>query len=373
MSQLALKKIVALRRCAGLLSRLAYERGRKEGVDIEALLRQAHLTPHVIKNRDIPLGVQNQIKFVDLVANATSDPLLGCRLAYSYDLREIGLLYYVIASADTLLGALQRAARYCDIANEGVVVEVKNGTLLRVRLHYSGVARHSDVHQIEFWMASIVRICRKVIGASLKPIEVRMMHNRKNQVPEMEKLLRCAVKTGANIDEIVFSNESGDCPVVTADPYLNKLCVRFCEETLARLGKKTSPLKVKVENAIAALLPHGEVHFDAVAAELGMSGRTLARRLASEGQSFTRILGDLRSALARRYLAESDMSVSEIAWLLGYSEVANFTHAFHRWTGTNPRSERAKARRSMRYNRGKSGFTHGPHTASGKSLMPYTA
>ena len=354
MPQSALKKIAALRRCGGLLSRLAYEHGRKEGVDVEVFLRQANLTPREIKNNDIPLGVQNQIKFVDLVANATSDPLLGLRLAYSYDLREIGLLYYVIASAETLLGSLLRVARYSDVANEGVDLEVKKGNLLRVRLHYSGVARHSDVHQIEFWMASLVRICRKLIGTNLKPIEVRIMHDRRKQVPEMEKLLGCAVKTGADVDEIIFGRESGEYPVVTADPYLEQVCVRFCEETLARRGKKTSPLKVRVENAIAVLLPHGEMHFGSVAADLGMSGRTLARRLASEGHSFSRILDDLRLALARRYLAESDMSISEIAWLLGYSEVGNFTHAFHRWTGTNPRTERAKARRSLKSSASKS-------------------
>jgi hypothetical protein len=74
MSQSALKKIAALRRCGGLLSRLAYECGRKEGVAVEVLLRQAHLTPREIKSKDIPLSVQNQIKFVDLVANATGDP-----------------------------------------------------------------------------------------------------------------------------------------------------------------------------------------------------------------------------------------------------------------------------------------------------------
>ena len=357
MPQSALKKIAALRRCGGLLSRLAYERGRKEGVDVEVLLRHAHLTPREIKNNDVPLGVQNQIRFVDLVASAINDPLLGLRLAYSYDLREIGLLYYVSASAETLLGSLLRVARYSDVANEGVDLGVQKGDLLRVRLLYSGVARHTDVHQIEFWIASLVRICRKVIGSNLKPIEVRIAHNRRKQVPEMEKLLRCSVKTGADVDEIVFSRESGEYPIVTADPYLNQLCARLCEETLARLGKKASTLKVKVENAIAVLLPHGEMHFDAVAAELGMSGRTLARRLASEGHSFSKILDGLRSALARRYLAESDMSISEIAWLLGYSEVANFTHAFNRWTGTSPRTERAKARRSIKSNASKSGVT----------------
>ena len=108
MSPSALKKIATLRRCGGLLSRLAYERGRNEGIDVEVLLRQAHLTPREIKNNDVPLGVQNQIRFVDLVASAINDPLLGLRLAYSYDLREIGLLYYVSASAETLLGSLLR-------------------------------------------------------------------------------------------------------------------------------------------------------------------------------------------------------------------------------------------------------------------------
>jgi AraC-like DNA-binding protein len=248
-------------------------------------------------------------------------------------------------------------ARYSDVANESVHLEVKKADRLRVRLHYSGVARHSDVHQIEFWMASLVRICRTLIGTNFKPIEIRIMHDRREQVPEMEKLLGCTVKTGANVDEIIFSGKSGEYPVITADPYLNRLCLRFCEETLTHLGKKTSPLKVRVENAIAALLPHGEMHFDAVAAQLGMSGRTLARRLASEGHSFSKILDELRSALARRYLAESDMSISEIAWLLGYSEVASFTHAFHRWRGTNPRTERAKARRSIKYKARKSGLT----------------
>jgi Arabinose-binding domain of AraC transcription regulator, N-term len=114
MSQSALKKIAALPRCGGLLSRLAFERGRKEGVDVKGFLREARLTPREIKNKDVQLGVQNQIKFVELVANATGDPLLGFHLAYSYDLREIGLLYYVLSSAETLLGSLLRVARYSD-------------------------------------------------------------------------------------------------------------------------------------------------------------------------------------------------------------------------------------------------------------------
>jgi AraC-like DNA-binding protein len=71
-----------------------------------------------------------------------------------------------------------------------------------------------------------------------------------------------------------------------------------------------------------------------------MSTRTLARRLADEGLTFARILDDLRADLARRYLGEQDLSMSRIAWLLGYQEVSAFTHAFKRWTGETPSSAR---------------------------------
>jgi AraC-like DNA-binding protein len=107
-------------------------------------------------------------------------------------------------------------------------------------------------------------------------------------------------------------------------------------------GLKQSPLKVQVENAIAALLPHGQARQDLVAAELGMSPRTLARRLAAEGSSFAEILTQVRSALADRYLADRTLPISQIAWLLGYAEISAFTRAFQRWTGLVPSAARAQ-------------------------------
>jgi AraC-like DNA-binding protein len=74
---------------------------------------------------------------------------------------------------------------------------------------------------------------------------------------------------------------------------------------------------------------------------LGTSQRTFARRLAAEGLTFSSVLEDLRSDLAERYLADKHLSISEIAWLLGYREVSAFTHAFKRWTGATPREARA--------------------------------
>jgi AraC-like DNA-binding protein len=125
--------------------------------------------------------------------------------------------------------------------------------------------------------------------------------------------------------------------VVGADLYLNELLTRYCDEALAhRRDSGAVPLRLEVENAIAPLLPHGKARAHEIARRLGLSHRTLARRLADEGLSFSQILDELKVDLATRYLTEG-LSVSRIAWLLGYREVSAFTHAFKRWTGKSPR------------------------------------
>jgi len=89
------------------------------------------------------------------------------------------------------------------------------------------------------------------------------------------------------------------------------------------------------------LLPHDRAGLAEVARRLAMSTRTLSRKLHDEGTTFAKILDALRAALARRYLADRDLTVSEIAWLLGYQEVSSLTHAFKRWSGMTPRQFRS--------------------------------
>jgi AraC-like DNA-binding protein len=104
-------------------------------------------------------------------------------------------------------------------------------------------------------------------------------------------------------------------------------------------------IQADVENALAALLPHGQTGIESVAEKLRMSARTLRRKLAAEGVTFAKILEDLRFALAKHHLAEPDLSISRIAWMLGYTEVSAFSHAFRRWSGRPPRAVRSQRRK----------------------------
>ena len=345
MASSAKKKSSSIRECGGVLSRLVYLRAERQGVDVGPLLAQSGMSRAVIDDPNARIGVANQIKFVGLVADALGDKNLGFHLACEHDVRQIGLLYYVAASADTLGNAMRRAERYVGIQNEGVKFKVSKGRTVRINIDYAGVARHTDVQQIEFIIASIIRICHQLNERSLSPTRIRLRHKLGKDKASLERLLDCTIEDGADADEIEFPAASWDLPLISADPHLHRLCVQRCEEALAGRKKDTSSLKVQVENAIAALLPHGQARHDLVAAQLGMSPRTLARRLSSEGSSFASISEEVRSALAERYLADPALPISEIAWLLGYAEIGTFTRAYQRWTGMLPSPARVQQRR----------------------------
>jgi hypothetical protein len=136
-----------------------------------------------------------------------------------------------------------------------VKIKVSKGKSVRLDIEYAGVARHTDVQQIEFIIASMIRICRQLTGRSLNPTRVRLMHRLGNDKAKLERLLDCTIDDDSGADRIEFPVPSWDLPLVSADPHLHRLCVQRCEEALAGRAKSASPLKVQVENAIAALLP----------------------------------------------------------------------------------------------------------------------
>ena len=156
---------------------------KRAGSTFEPLLRQANLTPHQIKNTNLRLSVHDQITFLNLIAKALQDDLLGFHLAQSPDLRELGFLYYVSASSDTLGDALHQLARYASIANEGVSLRYFAGKDIGMTFRYVGVSRHLDRHQIEFFMTTLVRLCRQLTGSRLVPKRVRIRTSPRWKVP----------------------------------------------------------------------------------------------------------------------------------------------------------------------------------------------
>ncbi len=325
----------------GGIARLACARLRELGKDEASILAKVGARPEQVSDDAIRLEVLKQIRILELAAEELQDGLLGFHLARNFDLREIGLVYYVIASSERLADALLNVRRYCTINDEGVRLNVKlDNRTVAIALDYADVDRRSDRHQMEFWLATLVRICRQVTDTRLAPRHLRIRHRRDGAAVEMRSFFGCDVEFGAARDEIILPASAASLRIVGSDNYLNNLLLRYAEEALAKRPQERASLRSAVERVLPQLLPHAKASASNVAQKLALSTRTLSRKLRDEGVTFTEVLDETRIALAKRYLAERDLQVSEIAWLLGYAEVSSFTHAFKRWTGKTPRQFR---------------------------------
>ena len=194
-------------------------------------------------------------------------------------------------------------------------------------------------------MVALTRICRQLTNRHLQASRVSFIHRRKNDTAELRTFFGSdALRAAA--DEVIFPTQVKQMAVVDADPYLNDVLIRYCEQAIAARSTKPSSFGLNVENLITIHLPHGEARVGEIARKLDVSQRTLARRLSAEGLTFAfaSVLQRLKLDLAKRHLADETLSIFEIAWLVGYQDVSAFTHAFKRWTGRAPRAVRQASR-----------------------------
>ena len=352
-------RISSIPTASGAITRAAYAKAVQAGLDVELLLKASNLSVRQVEDSNFRIAVKNQIKFLNLVADALSDEFLGVHLAESVDLRALGLLYYVLASSASLGDALRRASRYSAINNEGIQISFREShKQISIIFRYIGVGRLNDRHQIEFFVVTLLRICRQLTDRHISPITIKLIHRRTHLPTRLKSLFGCKVIFGSDIDEVAYRQPFKNASIGDADPYLNSLLVKYCEEAISNHRVGSGAWRLNVENAIAPLLPHGRAEMAEVAHRLGISQRTLGRRLASEGHTFGEVLDGLRFDLATRYLHEHDLPISEVAWLLGYQETSAFGPVRH------PR-RRAPWNRRRRWQRNPKG-----NVPPGESFLP---
>lgn len=335
-----MKRVTRFPETVGAAARMAYAHLRAAGVPAAPLLARVGLTRAQLVDHDSRISARAQVDFLQSAAEATSDDLLGFHLAQNGEFREVGLLYFVLASSGSFHEVLKRGARYSCLGNEGLLQEHVDAAEVGMRMRFSGLSRHRGRQQAEYWLTTLLRILRQLTGKRLVPSQVRVAHPRSRGVTEMRRYFGCEIDFDAPVDQVLFARKLRLEPVVNADPFLNKLLVKICEEALAHRHAGRGPIRTRVENTVTSLLPHGRVTVDEVARQLGLSQRTLARHLAAEGTSFSGLVDELRRDLAHHHLKEGGVSVSRIAWLLGYQGVSAFSHAHRRWTGKSPRAAR---------------------------------
>jgi AraC-like DNA-binding protein len=271
------------------------------------------------------------------------DSAFGLHLAEQADPRDAGILFYVASSAQSLGQALTLFERYFRIVNEAVRLKlIRKPEGVDVEVEFIGVPRHSFRHNAEFGIAVILKALREVAGRNICPTRTAFAHARNSDLREFERFYLCPVEfgraanEGALSDLLEFSNDALAIPLLSTDAKLLEALQPFCDMAAKERTTAKGTLRAAVENEVEKLLPSGKAKKQTIAKVLALSSRTLSRRLADEGTTYEEVVDQLRRTLALQYLKDPGMSISQIAWLLGYEGSTSFNHAFKRWTGRSP-------------------------------------
>lgn len=325
----------------GFAARQAIAALRNRDVAVDPLLRRVGLSERDIDNPKRRISAAAQGLLLEDAAEALGDSAFGLHLAQQANPREAGLLFYVASAADTVGEGLALYARRCQVVNEAVRVNLlrdQEGVVVEFEL--VGISRHQAIQTAEFVLAVTVKAMRELAGRDVHPTRIAFAHRCHSDVQEFRRFFNCAVEYGALTDQGSFSNGTLALPLVTRDPHLLEALQLICDEAAKERNTPKATVRALVENEAQKLLPQGRANRQTVASALGMSERTLGRKLAEESTSYEQVLDQLRLSLALQYIKDRGISLSQIAWLLGYGEPTSFTHAFMRWTGSSPSAAR---------------------------------
>jgi AraC-like DNA-binding protein len=315
-----------------------------ESTVVRGAMRHAGLSMRLLGDGSEAVRCTAFVAFLEQAALLAADDLLGFSLGMSYDLRASGLAGYVAIAAATVREAMANTVRYGALRDTSAVYALEDGDgVVRFRMDSRSAHMRGSRQATEFKAALVLAACHRWIGPGFRPLEARFAHPRASGQRAIERHFNCPVRFAAEATEMVMSPEQMDLPVRGADPHLLALVTRHAEAALAATAAaRHGDLRARVERAVLDALTKGAPTLGAVAGALGVGERTLARRLSADGTSFRQVVDELRRDLAKGYLADPELSLSQIAYLLGYAEQSAFTNAFRRWTGWPPRRFRVE-------------------------------
>jgi AraC-like DNA-binding protein len=230
-------------------------------------------------------------------------------------------------------------ARYSRVVNSGVNVSYRqSGSFgeIVIHVHYHEITIHQGAHDAA--LGALMTMLRMLMGESYSPLEIHCLFARPATAIGFEHDLRCPILYDMPASKILFDNADLHRRLPGANAELQKINEDLLLEKMHQLDRAC--MVTRVTQAINKELPTGEVYEKDIAASLGVSLRTMQRRLAEQQQSFRQLLDEIRQQLAEQYLANSRLSLNEITYLLGFANQANFTRAFARWHGMPPSSYR---------------------------------
>jgi AraC-like DNA-binding protein len=318
------------------------EVARQAGLDPNALLREFDLPERCLTEPELRIPADSVRRLLEAAADRSGVEGFGLRMAQARLLSDMGPLGLLMREQPTLRLALEACANYANRLNAALyftIEESPNVVVLRedLILGVPGPLRQSA----ELAMGVVFRVLQTFMGSQWRPLRVCFSHDAPTDRTEHDRLFGCRVEFGDAFNGIVCSRRDLDVENPNADPGLARLARQMLD---AYPASTSDELTEQVRRLVVSLLGTGACTIETVAQHLGVDRRTVHRRLAQEGETFSHIVAGVRRELATGFLKDPNRNLAEVSLLLGFSSLSGFSRWHRQQFGKTASAQRTASR-----------------------------
>jgi len=307
---------------------------KEQGSNAEQLFEGTNLSEQDISSSSTRISRRQLILAYSNATRLSTDPAIGLRTGSLLCVTDYGLYGYALISSATLREALIFSINYHQMATPTVKMSLlidEENSIASFRMDDRIKVPELYQFNMEVQFALVYSLFRDMAGDNFRFNEIRVKYSPVAHADKYTEILECPICFNQKYNELQFDLDWLDSPLQRANLITAQTTKELCDGTLLEMATSSG-----IAHEIFVVMSenvHDSSNIETIASHFNMSSRTLRRKLASQGTSFQIILTDVRKQLAIKYLRGSSLSIDEIADRLGYSDAANFRHAFKKWTG----------------------------------------
>ncbi len=319
-----------------------YLRGQAAGAALSAgqAAQIEAIAAHAASDAHAPTSRADWLAMITALEEQSADPALPLRIGASFQLRHLGLAGHVLINCTTLGEAGRQVVRYNRLMGDvGTSQLVRRGASVEDIFQWPEAGPPPAALE-QLWAAATATLGRWLSGRDDLHWEPHFRFAQPRDITMYEQLFRATPRFGQTVTKLVFPASVLDLPIATGNPELRVIAEAQATSALKALDSEPE-IQRRTRQAIEQRLGSEHAGLDDIALLLGLSGRTLHRRLAECSCNFRELADAVRCTRAKSHLRNPAVPLAEIAFLLGYREQSTFQHAFKRWTGKTPGEFRA--------------------------------
>jgi AraC-like DNA-binding protein len=303
-------------------------------IDPSPLYKKAGIDPELMLNPQARVSIQCVDKLWDQAVAQINDPTFGVKMVQHWHPSMMGALGYAWLVSSTLRRAMGRVDRYIHAVSEGLETKLEDTPAGLKLSFYIDESVDAKPQQHTLIIAVVMHMCRFNFGDDLVASQIHLARPEPDSRKVIDDFFRTDVNFNAEIDSITIARADADAELSSA----NKQLALMHDEVLMKylIQIKKGDIVDQVKNIILENLPDGQVTDSLVAKELNLSERSMQRRLKEHETTFRYLLDAVREMVAKQYIENPMNRMSDIAFLIGFSEQSAFSRAFKKWTGKSP-------------------------------------